>query len=172
MPECMVYVLACSEATRVGLSRAPERRLSYLYTEGRNAGPFAWLYDRKGNLAGARYWYMAPFVDMEAARQSERYAHWLLRRSNIYGEWFAVPPDLAAGALEQGCRAVAFGRRAPFSRVMWCQGQAIHSVKGDTRPVPLDRWIKRQARRAPPASAASPDAGPPDDGDDRGRTPD
>ncbi|MDH2311404.1 GIY-YIG nuclease family protein [Methylobacterium brachiatum] len=97
-----VYVIATvgleDVACKVGVSRNPARRVKQLQSAVK----------RRLYLADVR------LEVAETAGAVERYAHWLLRKHHIRGEWFAVDDPDAWRAVENAQAAIARGERAPF----------------------------------------------------------
>lgn len=134
-----VYVMECAEAVKVGLSRNPAGRLKYMAGLASPHDPrLGWLLDHGRNLRWRRMFFLCMCDDRDHAYAVEQYAHHLLRKANIFSEWFRVPAETAALATLQAHNAVRFGRRAPGkpplrSPLNWEECKAILRADADAR---------------------------------------
>jgi predicted GIY-YIG superfamily endonuclease len=96
----MVYVVACGDSVKIGMSTDPNARLK----------------DMKTGMPEAPYIVATRTLSSRAlAHQMEKQLHWRFRARRAHGEWFRVPVQEAAKALryEQfpAGSAAAAGRR-------------------------------------------------------------
>ena len=113
-----VYVLKCRDAVKVGMSNNPVFRIRYLEKYTPTDSRFRFLYSELDNLSERQIMFMVPVPDRKFAKRVERYAHWLMRRANMHGEWFWIEPELACHCVLMGLRAVEHGRDKPMSNVI------------------------------------------------------
>lgn len=89
-----VYVISVNEnVQKIGISKHPKRRLADLQT----------AHHAKLTLAAE--------VETDAAQEVERFAHTMLRKRSLNGEWFNVKSWEAEWAIDYAIKALARGER-------------------------------------------------------------